>query len=52
MIEPSLQAQLIAIVLAVQDRFNLEIDVEDMPELNNLGELVDYVAKRRNAAAA
>jgi acyl carrier protein len=85
MIEPSLQAQLIAIVrkvgriprdvpitaetclvedlridsldlfavlIAVQDRFNLEIDVEDMPELNNLGELVDYVAKRRNAAAA
>jgi acyl carrier protein len=85
MIEPSLQAQLIAIVrkvgrvprdvpitaetclvedlridsldlfavlIAVQDRFNLEIDVEDMPELNNLGELVDYVAKSRNAAAA
>ena len=85
MIEPSLQAQLIAIVrkvgriprdvaigpetdliddlridsldlfavlIAVQDRFNLEIDVEDMPELNRLGDLAEYVAARRNAAAA
>jgi acyl carrier protein len=85
MIEPSLQAQLIAIVrkvgriardvpisadtdliedlridsldlfavlIAVQDRFNLEIDVEDMPDLNRLGDLVEYVASRRNAAAA
>ena len=85
MIEPSLQAQLIAIVrkvgriprdvpisaetcliedlridsldlfavlIAVQDRFNLEIDVEEMPELNRLGELIEYVASRRNAAAA
>ncbi len=43
---------LFAVLIAVQDRFNLEIDVEDMPELNQLGELVDYVAKRRNAAAA
>ncbi len=43
---------LFAVLIAVQDRFNLEIDVEDMPELNNLGELVEYVAKRRNAAAA
>ncbi len=43
---------LFAVLIAVQDRFNLEIDVEDMPDLNRLGDLVDYVASRRNAAAA
>ncbi len=43
---------LFAVLIAVQDRFNLEIDVEDMPDLNRLGDLVDYVVARRNAAAA
>jgi len=43
---------LFAVLIAVQDRFHLEIDVEDMPELNKLGELVEYVSTRRNAAAA
>ena len=43
---------LFAVLIAVQDRFDLEIDVEDMPDLNRLGDLVDYVASRRNAAAA
>lgn len=43
---------LFAILIAVQDRFDLEIDVEDMPELNRIGDLVVYVAARRNAAAA
>jgi acyl carrier protein len=43
---------LFAVLIAVQDRFNLEIDVEEMPDLNRLGALVDYVADRRNAAAA
>jgi acyl carrier protein len=43
---------LFAVLIAVQDRFNLEIDVEDMPDLNRLGDLVDYVASHRNAAAA
>jgi acyl carrier protein len=43
---------LFAVLLAVQDRFDLEIDVEDMPELNRVGDLANYVAARRNAAAA
>jgi acyl carrier protein len=43
---------LFAVLIAVQDRFDLEIDVEEMPDLNRLGDLVDYVASRRNAAAA
>jgi acyl carrier protein len=43
---------LFAVLIAVQDRFHLEIDVEDMPDLSRLGDLVDYVASRRNAAAA
>lgn len=43
---------LFAVLIAVQDRFDLEIDVEDMPDLNRLGDLVHYVASRRNAAAA
>ena len=43
---------LFAVLIAVQDRFNLEIDVEDMPDLNRLGDLAEYVAARRNAAAA
>jgi acyl carrier protein len=43
---------LFAVLIAVQDRFNLEIDVEDMPDLNRVGDLVEYVANRRNAAAA
>ena len=43
---------LFAVLIAVQDRFDLEIDVEDMPELNRVGDLASYVAARRNAAAA
>jgi len=43
---------LFAVLIAVQDRFDLEIDVEDMPELNRMGDLASYVAARRNAAAA
>jgi acyl carrier protein len=43
---------LFAVLIAVQDRFDLEIDVEDMPELNRVGDLANYVATRRNAAAA
>jgi acyl carrier protein len=43
---------LFAVLIAVQDRFNLEIDLEDMPDLNRLGDLVNYVVSRRNAAAA
>jgi acyl carrier protein len=43
---------LFAVLLAVQDRFDLEIDVEDMPELNRVGDLASYVAARQNAAAA
>ncbi len=43
---------LFAVLIAVQDRFDLEIDVEDMPDLNRIGDLVAYVAARRSAAAA
>jgi acyl carrier protein len=43
---------LFAVLIAVQDRFDLEIDVEDMPELNRVGDLALYVSARRNAAAA
>ena len=43
---------LFAVLIAVQDRFDLEIDVEDMPELHRVGDLAGYVAARRNAAAA
>ena len=43
---------LFAVVIAVQDRFDLMIDVEDMPDLNRVGDLAVYVASRRNAAAA
>jgi acyl carrier protein len=43
---------LFAVLIAVQDRFDLEIDVEDMPDLNRVGDLAAYVAARRNAAAA
>jgi acyl carrier protein len=43
---------LFAVLIAVQDRFDLEIDVEDMPDLNRVGDLALYVTARRNAAAA
>jgi acyl carrier protein len=43
---------LFAVLIAVQDRFDLEIDVEDMPELHRVGDLANYVAARRNVAAA
>jgi acyl carrier protein len=43
---------LFAVLIAVQDRFDLEIDVEDMPDLNQVGDLAVYVSARRNAAAA
>jgi acyl carrier protein len=43
---------LFSVLIAVQDRFDLEIDVEDMPELNRVGDIAVYVAVRRNVAAA
>ena len=43
---------LFAVLIAVQDRFDLVIDVEDMPDLNRVGDLAAYVATRRSAAAA
>ncbi len=43
---------LFAVVIAVQERFDLMIDVEDIPDLNRVGDLAAYVASRRNAAAA
>ena len=38
---------LFAVVLAVQDRFDIVIDVEDMPDLNRVGDLAAYVADHR-----
>jgi len=43
---------LFAVVIAVQERFDLMIDVEDMPDLNRVGDLAAYVSARRNVAAA
>ena len=43
---------LFAVLIAVQDRFDLVIDVEDMPDLHQVGDLAAYVATRRSAAAA
>jgi len=43
---------LFAVLIAVQDRFDLVIDVEDMPDLNRVGDLAAYVSARSNAAAA
>ena len=43
---------LFAVILAVQERFDLMIEVEDMPDLERVGDLAAYVASRRNAAAA
>lgn len=43
---------LFAVLVEVQDRFNVVIDVEEMPELNRVGDLASFVAARRNSAAA
>ena len=43
---------LFAVLVEVQDRFDVLIDVEEMPELNRVGDLAAFVLSRRNSAAA
>lgn len=43
---------LVNVVLTIQDRFDVAIDDEDMPNLQRVSDLVAYVAARRGSAAA
>lgn len=43
---------LFAVLVEVQDQFHVLIDVEEMPELNRIGDLAAFVASRRTNAAA
>ncbi len=43
---------LFAVLVEVQDRFDVLIDVEEMPDLNRVGDLAAFVTTRRNTAAA
>lgn len=43
---------LFAVLVEVQDRFDVLIDVEEMPELDRVGDLAGLVADRRAAGAA
>ena len=43
---------LFAVLVEVQDHFNVLIDVEEMPDLNRVGDLAAFVSDRRNSAAA
>ncbi len=43
---------LFAVLVEVQDRFDVLIDVEEMPDLNKVGDLAAFVTSRRNSAAA
>ncbi len=43
---------LFAVFVEVQDRFDVIIDLEEMPELHRVGDLAVYVTSRRAAAAA
>ena len=43
---------LFAVLVEVQDHFNVLVDVEEMPDLNRVGDLAAFVSARRNHAAA
>ncbi len=43
---------LFAVLVEVQDRFDVLIDVEEMPDLNRVGDLAAFVSLRRNSAMA
>ena len=43
---------LFAVLVEVQDHFNVLVDVEQMPDLNRVGDLAAFVSARRNHAAA
>ena len=43
---------LFAVLVEVQDHFNVLIDVEEMPNLDRVGDLAAFVTARQNSAAA
>ena len=43
---------LFAVLIEVQDRFDVIIDVEEMPDLNRVADLASFVAARQSSAAA
>ncbi len=43
---------LFAVVLEVQDRFEIEFGVDDLPRIYRVGDLAAYVADQRASAAA
>lgn len=43
---------LFAVLVEVQDRFDVQIDVEEMPDLARVSDLAAFVSARRASAAA
>jgi acyl carrier protein len=43
---------LVGILLKIQDRFDVAIDDEDVPNLRRIADLAGYVASQRGSAAA
>lgn len=43
---------LFAVLVEIQDRFDVILDLEEMPDLGRVGDLALYVVDRRGAAAA
>jgi acyl carrier protein len=43
---------LVGIFLQVQDRFDVVVDEDDIPQLRSLGELAGYIGQRLPSAAA
>jgi acyl carrier protein len=43
---------LFAVVLEIQDRFEIVFEVEDLPRINRVGDLAAFVADYQEAAAA
>ena len=40
------------VIVALSDKYNLVIDLEDLNEIHTLGDMADYVIKRRGNAAS
>jgi acyl carrier protein len=43
---------LVGVFLAIQDHFDIAIDDEDVPNLQRIADLAEYVANRRGSLAA
>jgi acyl carrier protein len=43
---------LFAVILEIQDRFEIVFEVEDLPRIHRVGDLAAFVANYREAAAA